>query len=260
MLASERQPTSDVSRLFDLTGRVAIVTGGSRGLGAAISRALAGAGATVMVASRKLDACERIVADIESAGGVAAAEALQAGDVSQCEALVERTVDRFGRLDIVVNNAANALAQPFGAITEAAFDKSFAVNVKGPVFLAQAALPHLAAGGHGSIINIVSVGAFAGAPFMGLYGAGKAALWHFTRTLAKEVVGQGIRVNAIAPGPFDTDMVPQEPVFRQAITDSSLMKRLADPRELVGAALYLASDASSFVTGSVMVVDGGSLA
>ena len=104
----------------------------------------------------------------------------------QVEGLVDATIGRYGRLDIVVNNAANALAQSFGEITEAGFDKSFAVNVKGPVFLVQRAIPHLAASGHGSVVNIVSVGGFLGGPHLGLYTAGKAALWHFTRTMAKE--------------------------------------------------------------------------
>ena len=253
--------TSDaVAQLFDLTGRVALVTGGSRGLGRAIAGGLAAAGAAVVLASRKLDVCEAAAAEIEAAGGRALPLAVHMDDVAEVEALVERTVDHFGRLDVVVANAANALAQPVGGITEAGFDKSFGVNVKGPLFLAQAAVPHLAAGGHGSIINTISVGGFRGAPGMALYTAGKAALWHLTRTMAVELNGQGIRVNAIAPGPFDTDMVPADGPFRQAITDSSLMRRLADPSEIVPAALYLASDASSFVTGTALVVDGGSMA
>ncbi|MCA8930757.1 MAG: SDR family oxidoreductase, partial [Alphaproteobacteria bacterium] len=136
----------------------------------------------------------------------------------------------------------------------------FAVNVKGPVFLVQRAMPHLEASGHGSVINVSSVGGFFGSPHLGLYAAGKAALWHFTRTMAKELLPRGIRVNAIAPGPFDTDMIPDDPALRELISGSSPMNRLADPREIVGAVLYLAGDASTFTTGSVLVVDGGSLA
>jgi NAD(P)-dependent dehydrogenase (short-subunit alcohol dehydrogenase family) len=251
---------ADLDAMFDLSGRVALVTGGSRGLGLAISSGLAAAGAAVMVSSRKVDACEAAVEAITAEGGTAAAHPAHMGDVAQVEGLVDATIGRYGRLDVVVNNAANALAQSFGEITEAGFDKSFAVNVKGPVFLVQRAIPHLAASGHGSVVNIVSVGGFLGGPHLGLYTAGKAALWHFTRTMAKELLPHGIRVNAIAPGPFDTDMIPDDEAMRAMITGSSPQNRLAAPKEIVGAALYLASDASTFATGSVVVVDGGSLA
>ena len=250
----------DLDDMFDLTGRVALVTGGSRGLGLAIASGLAAAGASVGVASRKADACEAAAAAIEADGGTAVGIPVHMGDVAAVESLVDATVERFGQLDIVVNNAANALAQSFGSITEEAFDKSVAVNVKGPVFLVQRAIPHLAASPHASVINVVSVGAFFGSPHLGLYAAGKASLWHYTRTMAKELLPHGIRVNAIAPGPFDTDMIPDDPAMREMIASSSPQSRLAAPREIVGAALYLASDASTFATGSVVVVDGGSLA
>lgn len=250
----------DIARLHDLSGRVAIVTGGSRGLGRAIAEAFSAAGAKVAVASRKLDACEAVASAINGVGGEALPVSTHMGDVAQAEALVDATVAHFGRLDIVVNCAANPLAQQFGTITEAAFDKSFAVNVKGPVFLAQRALPHLAESGHGSVINVVSAGAFRKGPFVGLYTAGKAALWHFTRTMAAEFAHSGVRVNALAPGGFDTDMMPDDPAWRSVVETQAIQGRLGDPPEIVGAALYLASDASSFATGSCLTVDGGMLA
>ncbi len=173
---------------------------------------------------------------------------------------MQRTADEFGGVDVVVNNAANALAQPFGQMTADAFTKSYEVNLRGPVFLVQAALPHLKASANAAVINMISVGgAFNFAPFTAIYSSNKAALLSFTRSMAAEFAPSGIRVNAIAPGgPVDTDMMrnnPQEAI--DAMADSTLMKRLASPDELVGTALLLASDAGSYITGTVMIVDGG---
>ena len=167
-------------------------------------------------------------------------------------------VAEFGGIDVVVNNAANALAQPFGEMTPDALAKSYEVNLHGPVFLVQKALPHLKASPAAAVLNMVSVGAFNFAPTMAIYGSVKAALMSFTRSMAAEFAGDGIRVNAIAPGPVDTDMMRKNP--QQAIdhmVGATLMKRLATPDEMVGAALLLCSGAGSYLTGTVVIVDGG---
>jgi NAD(P)-dependent dehydrogenase (short-subunit alcohol dehydrogenase family) len=257
---SGSRPAPTAAELFDLSGRVAIVTGGSRGLGRSIARGFAAAGAGVVVASRKQEACDAVAAEITDAGGTAIAVATHVGRTDELEALVERTVADLGRIDIVVNNAANPLGGMLTEVTDLAFEKSFDANVRGPLMLAKAALDHLAASGHGSIINVISAGAFGPGPGLGLYCSGKAALWSLTRVMAKEWAGRGVRANALAPGPFDTVMMEATlavPEIHQAIVDSTVLGRVADPDELVGAALFLASDASSYVTGSVLPVDGG---
>ena len=248
----------ELEQLFRLDGRVAIVTGGSRGLGRAIALAYALAGAKVVIASRKSDACADVAAAIEAQGGEALAVPTHLGELAALDALVEATVERFGAIDVVVNNAANALAQPFGAMTADAFDKSIAVNLRGPVFLIQAALPHLAKSEHASVINVSSAGAFLFSAGLHMYAAGKAGLLAYTRALAADLGARGIRVNAIAPGTFDTDMVRNNPPEVQAgMARASILGRAARPDEIVGLALYLASDASSFVTGATMGIDGG---
>jgi NAD(P)-dependent dehydrogenase (short-subunit alcohol dehydrogenase family) len=249
--------------LFDLTGRTAIVTGGSRGIGRSMALGMAAAGAAVVVASRKADACEAVAAEIVAAGGQALAVPTHVGHPDEIEALVDATVERFGGISIVVNNAANPLGGALTEVTPAAFDASYGVNVKGPVLLGAAALDHLAASGHGSVINVISAGAFMPGETLGLYCSGKAALWSLTRVMAKEWAPRSVRVNALAPGPFRTDMMAGAlavPDFYDRIVASTLQRRVAEPDEIVGAALFLASDASSYVTGSALGVDGGTLA
>ncbi|MCU0274129.1 MAG: glucose 1-dehydrogenase [Acidimicrobiales bacterium] len=252
---------TDPTARFDLTGRVALITGGSRGLGRSMALGFAEAGAKVVVSSRKLDACEETAAAVEAAGGEALAVACHMGDLTQVEALVAAATQRFGRLDILVNNAANPLKQPIGQLTEDAWDKSWGVNLKGPVFLLQACVPWLEQAPAASVINILSVGAFQGTEAQIAYSGAKSALWQFTRSAAVGLARKGIRVNAIAPGPFATYMVTsggEEFMARNAA--KTLLGRLGDPDEIVGPALFLASDASSFVTGSCLTVDGGMLA
>lgn len=249
---------AEIAALHDLTGRVAIVTGGSRGIGRAVSEGLAAQGARVVVASRKADACEEVAAAIRGAGGEALAVPAHLGEPEDAERLVAATVEAFGGVDIVVNNAANALAEPLGGITLAGFDKSFAVNVRGPVLLVQACLAHLEVSGHSAVVNVVSAGAFLPSPGRSLYAAGKSALLSFTRSMAAELAGRGIRVNALAPGPVDTDMVRNTGEAGVAgMARATFMGRLASPDEMVGAVLYMVSDASSFMTGQCLIVDGG---
>lgn len=241
-----------------MTGRTVIVTGGTRGIGLSLAEGFVLAGARVAVASRKADACEQVAAHLRELGGEAIGVPTHLGDPDALEALVRKTVDEFGGIDVVVNNAANALAEPLAEITAEALAKSHEVNVRGPLFLVQAALPYLKQSSHASVINLVSVGAFNFSPGTAIYSSNKAALMSFTRSMAAEFASLGIRVNAIAPGPVDTDMMrnnPPEAVARMA--GSMFLKRLATPDEMVGAALLLASDAGSYMTGTVIIADGG---
>jgi NAD(P)-dependent dehydrogenase (short-subunit alcohol dehydrogenase family) len=248
-----------LSTLFDVAGRTAIVTGGTRGIGRAVAEGFVAGGANVVVASRKAEACVETASALNAMGpGRCVALAAHMGDLDDIAAIVAAAVGEFGGIDVVVNNAANALAQPIGAFTTDAWDKSFAVNVRGPVFLIQGALPHLERSGHASIINVISAGAFLASSFVSMYAAGKSAMMSFTRSMAAQLAPNGIRVNALAPGTVDTDMVRNNgPEAAASMAKASPMGRAAHPDEMVGPVLFLASDASSFMTGQVLLVDGG---
>lgn len=246
---------------FDLTGRTAIVTGGTRGIGLAIAEGLVGAGANVVVASRKAEACETAAQRLQTLGGKAIGVPTHLGDIEAVNALVDAAATQFGGIDIVVNNAANALAQTLGDITMEAWEKSFAVNLRGPVFLVQAALPYLRESEHAAVLNVVSAGAFIFSPLVSMYSAAKAAMVSFTRSMAAEFAHAGIRVNALAPGSVDTDMTRANPPdFIKVMEASALLQRIATPDEMVPAALLLVSDAGSFITGQTLIVDGGMVA
>lgn len=245
-------------RLFDMSDRTVIVTGGTRGIGLALAEGFVLAGARVVVASRKLDACVQASAHLRGLGGHAIGVPTHLGDIDDLGALVKSTVDEFGGVDVVVNNAANPLAQPLATMTVDAMTKSYEVNLRGPVFLVQQALPHLTASPHAAVLNVVSVGAFLFSPMLAIYSSMKAAMMSYTRSMAAEFAHHGIRVNAIAPGPVDTHMMQQNPQEAvDVIVGGTLMKRLATPDEMVGPALMLCSDAGSYMTGSVVIVDGG---
>jgi NAD(P)-dependent dehydrogenase (short-subunit alcohol dehydrogenase family) len=244
--------------LFDMSGRVVIVTGGTRGIGRALAEGYVSAGARVVVASRKADACAETEEHLRSLGGEAVGVPTHLGDLDAITSLVDRTVDAFDGIDVVVNNAATALAQPVGRYTPEAWQKSLGVNLRGPVFLTQAALPHLRASEHAAVLNVISGAAFMYSATISLYATGKAALLAQTRSAAAELAPYGIRVNALSPGTADTDMVrANPPEARQVMADIMLMKRMADPDEMVGPALLLTSDAGSFITGQVLLADGG---
>ncbi|MBP1684517.1 MAG: family oxidoreductase [Deltaproteobacteria bacterium] len=247
---------------FDLTGKVALVTGGSRGLGRAMSLGLADAGADVVVASRTLSACEAVVADIHALGREALAVDCDMRNWADIDRLAERTYGRFGRCDVLVNNAGiMQTPSPLVQTDSALFDEFFEVNVKGPMRLATQVAPRMGAAGGGSIINVISIGGLKPGPNLGMYCSSKAALQALSRVMAAEWAPLKVRVNALAPGPFRTDMMEDMderiPGFIQHSVSTNMQKRMAEPDEIVGAVLFLASDASSFVTAQTLSVCGG---
>jgi NAD(P)-dependent dehydrogenase (short-subunit alcohol dehydrogenase family) len=248
---------STLLRLFDLAGRVVIVTGGTRGIGRALAEGYVAAGAKVVVASRKPEACRETEEHLRARGGDALGVATHLGELDALTALVRRTVEVYGRIDVVVNNAATALALPLGQFTPEAWSKANDVNLRGPVFLVQEALPWLKQT-RGNVLNVLSGAAFMFSASVSLYAGAKAALLAYTRSMAAEFAPFGIRVNALAPGTTDTDMVRANPPAQiDVMTSIQLMKRMAHPDEMVGPALLLTSDAGSFITGQALCVDGG---
>jgi NAD(P)-dependent dehydrogenase (short-subunit alcohol dehydrogenase family) len=247
--------------LFDLTGRVAVVTGGSRGLGREMVIAFAEHGADVVIASRKLDACEALAAEVrERTGRRAVAAAFHAGRWADADRLAALVYDEFGRCDVLVNNAGMSPLYPsLAEVTEDLFDKVVAVNFKGPFRLSALVGSRMAEGDGGSVINVSSSAAVRPGPNALVYGGAKAALDAMTVGMA-QAYGPKVRFNVIMPGPFLTDIShawDMEAFERRAATSIPL-RRGGLPHEVVGAALYLASDASSFTTGATIKIDGGS--
>ena len=247
-----------LGKLFDMTGRVVIVTGGTRGIGRALAEGYAAAGAKVVVASRKPEACAETERHLRATGAEALGVPTHLGDLDALRTLVQRTVDAFGAIDVVVNNAATALALPLGEFTLDAWNKSMDVNLRGPVFLVQEALPWLKQSRHAAVLNVLTGAAFLFSSTISLYAIGKAGMMAATRAMAAEFEPFGIRVNALSPGTVDTDMVRKNsPEAQDVMTSIQLMKRKASPDEMVGPALMLTSDAGSFITGHVVFADGG---
>ena len=244
----------------DLSGKVALVTGGSRGLGAEMVRAFAAAGADVVISSRRVEACEKLAAEIvETTGRRAVAHACHVGHWAEIDGLVEAAYGAFGAVDVLVNNAGMAPLYPsLTAVSEELFDKVVGVNLKGPFRLSALVGERMAAGRGGSIINISSLAAVRPSPNDLPYAAAKAGLNTLTAGLAV-AYGPTVRVNGVMVGPFLTDISKAWDVdaFQAHARERFPLQRLGNPPEIVGTALYLASDQSSFMTGSVLTLDGG---
>lgn len=245
----------------DLTGKVAIVTGGSRGLGRAMSLAFADAGADVVVASRKLDSCEEVAEQIRQRGRRALAVSAHMGRWDDAQTLADRAYDEFGKVDVLVNNAGKSpLYETLSDIDEGYVDAVLGLNFKVPFRLSVLVGERMKADGGGSIINISSVNSYRPETYSLPYSAAKAALNVMSQGLA-EALGPEVRVNVIAPGGFETDIATNwADGIRERLEASTSLRRTAQPVEIVGPALFLASDMSSYVTGAVLRSDGGIIA
>jgi NAD(P)-dependent dehydrogenase (short-subunit alcohol dehydrogenase family) len=252
-----------MSGLFDLTGKVAIVTGSSRGIGRAAAVELARAGAKVVISSRKQDACDAVVAAIGAECGVGRAIAVAASisDKTALRHLVDRTMEAFGRVDVLVCNAAsNPYYGPQEGIADDQFRKVLDNNIVSNHWLIAMVAPRMRERGEGSIVIVSSIGGLRGSPVIGAYGISKAADMQLARNLAVEYGPYGVRVNCIAPGLVRTDFARalwEDPERIRATNERVPLRRIGEPEEIAGAVVYLASPASAFMTGQVMVIDGG---
>jgi len=247
--------------MFDLSGKVAFITGSTRGIGKSIAEEMARAGAKVVVSSRKAEACEAVRAEFEQQGWPVIAQPCNVSRKEELRALVDRTLATWGGIDIAVANAAaNPYYGPLAQLPDDTFDKIFANNVKSVLWLANMTLPGMAERGGGSFITIGSIGGILANTVIGAYGMSKAADHALVRNLAAEWGPKNVRVNAIAPGLIKTDFAralwedDKRRKEREALTP---LRRLGEPREIGGIAVFLASEAASFITGQVIVADGG---
>ncbi len=243
--------------------KVVIVTGGSRGLGKAISIGFAAEGAKVVVASRKLESCQAVVDTIDAQGGTAIAVATHMGKLEDIDNLIEASYAAFGRVDIVVNNAGiNVAFGPLSDVTPTAFDKMIDVNLKGPWYLSSRIAPRMGEQGGGNIINFLSVAALSTPAFSGIYAATKAALRALTEVGAQEWAEMNIRVNAIAPGSYHSDLtdgaIEAIPGYGEGMVNAALIPRVAETEEILNPVFYLAEEA--YTTGITLVADGGLMA
>jgi len=247
--------------LFDLTGKVALVTGSTRGIGRSIAEELARAGAKVAISSRKADACEKTRAELAAGGFEVLAQPCNVSRKEDLQALVDATLGKWQRIDIVVANAAsNPYYGPLTGIPDDAFDKIIGNNVKSTLWLAAMTLPGMASRGGGSLTLVGSIGGLLANTVIGAYGVSKAAAHHLVRNLAAEWGPKHVRVNAIAPGLVKTEFARalwEDETRRAQRLDATPLRRLGEPRDIGGIAVFLASDAAAFVTGQVIVADGG---
>ncbi len=247
--------------LFDLTGKVAIITGSTKGIGLAIATRMAEHGATVVISSRKPEACESVAATIRAKGGKAVVIPCHVGRKEELQNLVDKTVEQCGGIDILVENAAvNPYMGPAAGMPDDAFDRVMGTNIRSNVWLANMAIPHMVPRGGGSVIIISSIGGILGQPQIGAYGISKAADMQVARNIAVEWGPKNIRANAIAPGLVRTDFARalwEDPVLYRERTKYTPLQRIGEPDEIAGAAVFLAAPAGRFVTGQTLVIDGG---
>jgi NAD(P)-dependent dehydrogenase (short-subunit alcohol dehydrogenase family) len=246
---------------FDLTGQVAVITGSSKGIGRAIAETMAAMGAKVVVSSRKADACETVAESIRKAGGDATVIPCNIGRRQECEALVSGAVAKYGKVDALVCNAAvNPYFGPLAGISDDAFDKIMASNIKSNLWLANLTAPGMAERGGGTITIVSSIGGLKGSERLGAYGISKAADFGLARSLAVEWGPKNIRVNSIAPGLVKTDFARalwEDPANLKKRTDTTPLRRIGNPEDIGGIAAFLASPAAAFITGQIIVADGG---
>jgi len=251
-----------VTHRFDLTGRVALVAGASRGIGEAVAHGLAQNGATVICSSRKQADCETVAEAIREAGGDAISAELHLGELSDHDKAIEMIEKNYGRLDILINNGAtNPYMGASHDAPEGAYDKTFDVNLR-PYYLSAKAIPLMLKNGKGAIVNVASIDGIQPAKGRVIYGMTKAALIAMTKGMAKEYGNHGIRVNALLPGITDTKLasaLKRLPGIQEFMNENLAISRMAQPDEMVGAVLYMVSDASSYFTGQGMVVDAGAI-
>lgn len=246
---------------LDLTGKVALVSGGSRGIGEAIAHGLANEGATVIISSRKIEGCQRVADDIITKGGTAVAKTCHAGNMEHIDTLFNEIEAEFGGLDILINNGGTS--PYFGPIADTelrAFDKTLEVNLRGPFFMSARAVKQMQKRGGGAILNVASINAIQPGHWQGIYSISKAALVNMTQSFAKEYGKDNIRVNALCPGFVDTDMtqvMKDNKQFMDEFIAKLPVARMGVPEDMVGAVLYLVSDAALYTTGTTIVVDGG---
>ena len=244
-----------------MTGRVALITGSSRGIGRAIAERMAEAGAKVVISSRKADACEAVAAGIRARGGSAIAHPASISERAALQGLVDRTLSEWGAIDVLVCNAAvNPYFGPLLSITDEAFDKIMASNVRSNLWLCSMVIPGMADRGGGSVIVVSSIAGVKGNTYLGAYGISKAADLQLVRNLAVEWGPKNVRVNAIAPAIIRTDFARklwEDPEVYASATRAYPLRRIGEPDEVAGPAVFLASNAGSFVTGTVLMVDGG---
>ena len=250
-----------MSALFSLQNKVAVITGSSRGIGRAIAEQMALAGAKVVISSRKADACEEVAAAIRGAGGEALVIPANISDKAQLQNLVDKTVQTYGRIDILVCNAAiNPYFGPSSGISDEQFDKIMHANIKSNHWLCNMVLPQMAARQDGVILIVSSVTGLTASPMLAAYGLSKAADMQLARNLAAEWGTRNIRVNCLAPGLIKTDFARalwENPPLLERITARSCLRRIGLPNEVAGAAVFLAADAGRFITGQTLVIDGG---
>ncbi len=247
--------------MFDLTGKVALITGSTRGIGKAIALEMAGMGARVTVSSRKEDACIAVAAEITAAGGEALPFACNIGRKPELQALVDATLARFGRIDVLVCNAAiNPYFGPALGVSDEAFDKIMSTNVKSNFWLCNMVVPGMAEHGGGAVIIVSSVAGLTGNGKIGVYGISKAADMQLARNLAVEWGPRNVRINCLAPGVIRTDFARalwSDPILHAQLVRQYPLRRIGEPEDVAGAAVFLASAAGRFITGQTLVIDGG---